>query len=68
MTMYKSIQVQVATVFANLNSLRYELKLQNPKWLDLASIDNLEKNWPLLFFGTQTITQHYSSRLYFTPA
>ena len=31
MTMYKSIQVQVATVFANLNSLRYELKLQNPK-------------------------------------
>ena len=55
MTMYISIQVQVVTVFATLYSLGYELKLQNPIKLDLATIDDLENNWTLVFLAHELL-------------
>ena len=55
MTTYISIKVQVVTVFATSYSLGYELKLQNPIRLDLASIDDLENNWTLVFLAHELL-------------
>ena len=41
--MYVLIQFQLQLHLQLLCTLRYELKLTNPVWLNLASIDTLEK-------------------------